>query len=166
MPRRGFVCRGGALRYRHGGFVVLRGPGPGGWCYEWVMRLFVAVAVPVPAADELDDAVAPLRRSWPALRWTGRDAWHVTLAFLGEVNDTVSARLMPRLERAAARHPCLPVSLDGAGRLPGRGPRPGAVDRGAGRAARPGRPGRLGGGRGADARAPPRRRSAGASSRI
>jgi 2'-5' RNA ligase len=83
------------------------------------MRLFVAVGVPVHAADELDDAVAPLRLSWPALRWTGRDAWHVTLAFLGEVSETVSPRLMPRLERAAARHPCLPVFLGGAGAFPG-----------------------------------------------
>jgi 2'-5' RNA ligase len=83
------------------------------------MRLFVAVAVPVHAADELDDAVAPLRQSWPGLRWTGREAWHVTLAFLGEVNETVSARLAPRLERAAARHPCLPVCLGGAGAFPG-----------------------------------------------
>ena len=83
-----------------------------------MMRLFVAVGVPAHAADELDSAVAPLRRSWPALRWTGRDAWHITLAFLGEVDETASARLMPRLERAAARHLCLPVSLDGAGAFP------------------------------------------------
>ncbi|MCW2911671.1 MAG: 2-5 ligase [Actinomycetia bacterium] len=82
------------------------------------MRLFVAVAVPAQAADELDDAVAPARPSWPGLRWTGRDAWHLTLAFLGEVNETVSARLGPRLERAAARHSCLPVSLGGAGAFP------------------------------------------------
>jgi 2'-5' RNA ligase len=85
------------------------------------MRLFVAVAVPGHAADELDGAVAPLRQSWPALRWTGREAWHVTLAFLGEVNETASARLGPRLGRAAARHPCLAVSLGGAGAFPGAG---------------------------------------------
>jgi 2'-5' RNA ligase len=83
------------------------------------MRLFVAVAVPECAADELDDAVAPLRQSWPGLRWTGRDAWHLTLAFLGEVNEPVSARLVPRLERAAARHPRLSLSLGGAGAFPG-----------------------------------------------
>lgn len=83
------------------------------------MRLFVAVAVPVHAADELDDAVAPLRQSWPALRWTGRDAWHLTLAFLGEVAEPASTRLVPRLERAAGRHPRLPLSLGGAGAFPG-----------------------------------------------
>jgi 2'-5' RNA ligase len=82
------------------------------------MRLFVAVAVPVHAADELDDTVAPLRQSWPALRWTGRDAWHLTLAFLGEVTDPASTRLAPRLERAAGRHPRLPLSLGGAGAFP------------------------------------------------
>jgi 2'-5' RNA ligase len=83
------------------------------------MRLFVAVAVPVHAADELDDAVGPLRQSWPALRWTGRDAWHLTLAFLGEVTEPVCTRLVPRLERAAARHPRLSLSLGGAGAFPG-----------------------------------------------
>ncbi|HUY51957.1 MAG TPA: RNA 2',3'-cyclic phosphodiesterase [Streptosporangiaceae bacterium] len=83
------------------------------------MRLFVAVAVPAEAADELEAAVAPLRDSWPGLRWTGRDAWHLTLAFLGEVNEAVCARLVPRLERAAARHPFLSLSLGGAGAFPG-----------------------------------------------
>ncbi len=83
------------------------------------MRLFVAVAVPVCAADELDDAVAPLRQLWPGLRWTGRDAWHLTLAFLGEVTEPACARLRPRLERAAGRHPRLSLSLGGAGAFPG-----------------------------------------------
>ena len=54
-----------------------------------------------------------------ALRWTGRDAWHLTLAFLGEVTEPVCARLVPRLERAAARRPRLSLSLGGAGAFPG-----------------------------------------------
>jgi 2'-5' RNA ligase len=83
------------------------------------MRLFVAVGVPAHAADELNDAVAPLRQSWPGLRWTGRDAWHLTLAFLGEVTEPADARLRPRLERAAARHPRLSLSLGAAGAFPG-----------------------------------------------
>jgi RNA 2',3'-cyclic 3'-phosphodiesterase len=82
------------------------------------MRLFVAVAVPAEVAGELDAAVAPLRAAWPALRWTRRDAWHLTLAFLGEVTEATSARLIPRLERAAARHPALSLSLARAGAFP------------------------------------------------
>jgi RNA 2',3'-cyclic 3'-phosphodiesterase len=82
------------------------------------MRLFVAVALPAGAAGELDSAVAPLRLAWPELRWTGRDAWHLTLAFLGEVDEEVLGELGERLERAAARHARLSLSLGAAGAFP------------------------------------------------
>ena len=83
------------------------------------MRLFVAITPPPAVLDELEARVAALRPEWPALRWTGRPAWHITLAFLGEVSEQTSAALGPRLERAAHRHPSLPVSLAGAGAFPG-----------------------------------------------
>jgi RNA 2',3'-cyclic 3'-phosphodiesterase len=83
------------------------------------MRLFVAIALPHEAAGELDEVVAPLRPARPDLRWTGRDAWHLTLAFLGEVDESLTPRLAVRLERAARRHPCLSLSLAGAGAFPG-----------------------------------------------
>jgi 2'-5' RNA ligase len=82
------------------------------------MRLFVAIALPAAAAGELDSAVAPLRLAWPELRWTGRDAWHLTLAFLGEVDEELTGKLGDRLERAAARHARLSLSLGGAGAFP------------------------------------------------
>lgn len=48
------------------------------------MRLFVAVW----PSDEVLDAIAALSRpDVPGLRWTTRDQWHVTLRFLGQVDD-------------------------------------------------------------------------------
>ncbi|HEV2375735.1 MAG TPA: RNA 2',3'-cyclic phosphodiesterase [Streptosporangiaceae bacterium] len=82
------------------------------------MRLFVALALPGWAADELDQELAPLRPAWPGLRWTGTDAWHLTLAFLGEVEEPALAGLTTRLARAAGRHPRLNLSLGGAGAFP------------------------------------------------
>ena len=78
----------------------------------------MAIALPAVAAGELDSAVGPLRPAWPELRWTGRDAWHLTLAFLGEVDEKLVGRLGPRLERAAAHHAPLSLSLGGAGAFP------------------------------------------------
>lgn len=53
------------------------------------MRLFVAVW----PTDEVLDAVAALPRpAHPGLRWTTRDQWHVTLRFLGSVEDVDGAR--------------------------------------------------------------------------
>ncbi len=85
------------------------------------MRLFVAIALPAGAATELDAVLAPLRADWPGLRWTGRDAWHLTLAFLGEVDEALTAGLGTRLERAANRHSRLTLSLAGAGAFPWAG---------------------------------------------
>lgn len=83
------------------------------------MRLFVGVEVPDAVAAQLDEVVAPLRPGRTDLRWTSRDAWHLTLAFLGEVDEPVLGKLTPRLLRAAARHPWLTLSLGGAGAFPG-----------------------------------------------
>jgi RNA 2',3'-cyclic 3'-phosphodiesterase len=85
------------------------------------VRLFVAIVPPPAVLDELEAAVAPLRPAWPMLRWTGRPAWHLTLAFLGEVGDDTAAALAPRLGRAAHRHPSLSLSFAGAGAFPAAG---------------------------------------------
>ena len=75
----------------------------------------MAIGLPREAASELDEVVAPLRPAWPELRWTGRDAWHLTLAFLGEVDEAIIARLAVRLERAARPRTRTGTGTDGAG---------------------------------------------------
>ena len=82
------------------------------------MRLFVAIAPPPAVLDELDVLAAPLRAARHDLRWTGREAWHVTLAFLGHVDEPVAARLLPRLERAARGHGLFRLAFSGAGAFP------------------------------------------------
>src|SRR4051794_4641336 len=82
------------------------------------MRLFVALFPSETACDEIETALRPRRDAWPSLRWTRRSSWHVTLAFYGEVADRVAARLEPRLERAARRHPCRELAFAGAGTFP------------------------------------------------
>ena len=83
-----------------------------------VMRLFVAIAPPAAVLDELDAQVGPLRARQEDLRWTNREAWHVTLAFLGQVDEPTVARLMPRLERAARRYHKIRLAFSGAGAFP------------------------------------------------
>ncbi len=83
-----------------------------------IMRLFVAIAPPSAVLDELDALVEPLRARRLDLRWTSREAWHVTLAFLGQVDEAAAARLLPRLERAARRHHQVRLAFAGAGAFP------------------------------------------------
>jgi 2'-5' RNA ligase len=79
------------------------------------VRLFVGLAPPAAVLDDLDAACAPFRLARADLRWTSRELWHVTLAFLGEVDEETLGRLAPGLERAAGRHRAFTLSVAGAG---------------------------------------------------
>ena len=79
------------------------------------MRLFVGLVPPTAALDDLDAACAPFRLARDDLRWTGRELWHLTLAFLGEVSEEDLARLMPWLGRAAGRSRAFSLSVAGGG---------------------------------------------------
>jgi len=49
-----------------------------------LIRTFVAIEIPPVVREELDAAVAPVRRA-ERLRWTQPAGWHLTLKFLGEL---------------------------------------------------------------------------------
>jgi RNA 2',3'-cyclic 3'-phosphodiesterase len=83
------------------------------------MRLFVAIVPPPSVLDELTAAVEPLRAEDPDLRWAGRESWHLTLAFLGEVGEPVLPELTARLGRAAGRHDSQLLRIAGGGAFPG-----------------------------------------------
>jgi RNA 2',3'-cyclic 3'-phosphodiesterase len=61
-----------------------------------IVRLFVAVA---PPADVVAMVARLDRPEVPGVRWTTADQWHVTLRFLGEVEDPGS--VTAALERAS-----------------------------------------------------------------
>ncbi len=82
------------------------------------MRLFVAIEPPASVLTELAAAIEPLQAAAPELRWTNRTAWHLTLAFLGDVDEAVLPELTARLERAARRHPPQLLAIEGAGAFP------------------------------------------------
>ncbi|MEQ7004652.1 RNA 2',3'-cyclic phosphodiesterase [Actinopolymorpha sp. B17G11] len=82
------------------------------------MRLFVAVVLPEPVLDDLGVAMDHARALAGAdtrLRWTIRAQWHLTLAFLGEVDAGVLPELERRLARASARYEPMRLAVEGGG---------------------------------------------------
>lgn len=89
------------------------------------MRLFVAVYLPAPVADDFAACVDRLRvsqalRDGVNTRVAPRHNWHVTLAFLGDVPDGRGDDAAAAVERAASRAAPFEVRLAGGGRF-GRG---------------------------------------------
>jgi 2'-5' RNA ligase len=111
-PRTGLAHRAAQGVKRPGGAAPPKGD---------LMRLFVAIAPPAAVLDELDVWVGPLRVRQHDLRWTDRAAWHLTLAFLGQVDEPAVARLLPSLELAVRRHHQVGLAFRGAGAFPDPG---------------------------------------------
>ncbi|HVO36298.1 MAG TPA: RNA 2',3'-cyclic phosphodiesterase [Gemmatimonadales bacterium] len=82
------------------------------------MRLFVAVNLPAAERRVAYEAAAPLRAARLPVKWVGEDSIHITLRFLGEVDEANVAPIGEAL--AAAVRPARPfdVSLGGVGAFP------------------------------------------------
>jgi len=80
--------------------------------------MFVALTLPDAVKDDLAEFLEPRQEAAPAMRWSGPDQWHLTLAFLADVTDRHTDELLERLERAASRRKPLVLRLAGAGAFP------------------------------------------------
>ncbi|MFD0278071.1 RNA 2',3'-cyclic phosphodiesterase [Kitasatospora sp. NPDC127111] len=79
------------------------------------LRVFVALAPPDDAKDELARALQPAYATYPRLRWNRIEDWHITLAFLGELPSTTVPMLQSALAGSTASHPALHLRLRGGG---------------------------------------------------
>ncbi|MFJ6782736.1 RNA 2',3'-cyclic phosphodiesterase [Streptomyces yangpuensis] len=79
------------------------------------VRVFIALAPPDDAKEELARALRPAYAAYPGMRWNRIEDWHITLAFLGELPvGTVPLLRPPLADLAAARRP-LELALRGGG---------------------------------------------------
>ncbi|WP_330237660.1 RNA 2',3'-cyclic phosphodiesterase [Streptomyces sp. NBC_00525] len=79
------------------------------------VRVFIALAPPNPAKDELVRELRPVYATHPQVRWNRVEDWHITLAFLGELPVATAALLRPPLAELAATRPAPRLALHGGG---------------------------------------------------
>jgi 2'-5' RNA ligase len=84
------------------------------------LRMFVALVPPPEALEHLDDFLEP-RRAAARFRWSAPDQVHVTLAFLGQVEERRLDDLVERLARAAGRRTAFETAITGGGAFPNVG---------------------------------------------
>ncbi|MFP4310833.1 MAG: RNA 2',3'-cyclic phosphodiesterase, partial [Nitriliruptoraceae bacterium] len=83
-------------------------------------RTFVALGLPSEPRARLAAATAWLRGQSPGLRPTAPDTWHLTLAFLGPLDEDGQHAVAGHLARVVARAASVPapwLELDRAGRF-------------------------------------------------
>ncbi len=85
------------------------------------MRCFVAVEVSTPVRKRVVELQRALRRAGADVRWVEEGNLHLTLKFLGEIDERGMERLKGLLSIEASRWPRIRVEYAGVGTFPERG---------------------------------------------
>lgn len=86
-------------------------------------RLFLAVDPSETCQAKIAEAVSRARSSAPRAKWVRTEGIHVTLIFLGAVEEELVPAVVANAEAVAARHAPLTLRFEGAGCFGGRKPR-------------------------------------------
>ncbi|MCC7495411.1 MAG: RNA 2',3'-cyclic phosphodiesterase [Fimbriimonadaceae bacterium] len=82
------------------------------------MRAFLAVVPPREARDRIEAVRDPLKELAPDGRWVHPSLWHVTLKFLGDVEDELIPAVAAIVSEVAGRYDAFDVSVSGMGMFP------------------------------------------------
>ncbi|MDP2315818.1 MAG: RNA 2',3'-cyclic phosphodiesterase [Pseudomonadota bacterium] len=82
------------------------------------MRLFFAIPLSEPVLDAVSEALRPIRGAAPNISWTRRANQHLTLRFLGEVDESRVDAVADAVAPWVRRLPPPPVRLVGGGAFP------------------------------------------------
>jgi 2'-5' RNA ligase len=85
------------------------------------MRCFVAIALPPPVRALLVRVQEALRRADADVKWVEEENLHLSLKFLGEMEEDALSRLKGILSVEALRWPAMSLSYAGIGTFPDRG---------------------------------------------
>lgn len=85
------------------------------------MRCFVAVALPPPVKSLLLRVQDALRRGDADVKWVEEENLHLSLKFLGELDEDAVSRLKGILSVEALRWPAMSLTYAGVGAFPERG---------------------------------------------
>ena len=82
------------------------------------MRLFFAIELGDAVLELLEETTAPLRAEAPELSWVARDHRHLTLKFLGDVDEALVPKVIVAADRATAGHDPLEMTVREIGAFP------------------------------------------------
>ena len=86
------------------------------------MRVFTAVPIPESLQEEIILSTAALRGRYPKLRWVSQQALHITLNFLGEIEEKTVPQVLDAMEAVRPSFNSFDIEFKGLGVFPRRGP--------------------------------------------
>jgi 2'-5' RNA ligase len=82
------------------------------------MRTFIAITVPAGIRDSLARLQGQLKNSGAEVKWVEPQNMHLTLKFLGEIQETLVEKIAEIMQVVAAQNPCFGLQLSTVGAFP------------------------------------------------
>lgn len=76
-----------------------------------MLRLFIGCPIDMVSESEIAAAVVPLHKTTRPVRWLKQSNWHVTLAFIGDVQDSALAAIEQSVSRCLVDQKSLSAPL-------------------------------------------------------
>ncbi len=86
------------------------------------MRLFIAIDVAPEIRRKLRAVQEKLAAIKADVRWVPPENMHITVKFIGDLDDSRAGELLERVVNAAAQVPAFSLEVEGVGRFPEKGP--------------------------------------------
>jgi RNA 2',3'-cyclic 3'-phosphodiesterase len=86
------------------------------------VRVFVALPLPDAARSAVADAIDTMRSRLPDLKWVGPESLHLTLAFLGDIDDQMVEPVSRAVAKASTGVTPIEAKFHGMTQFPERGP--------------------------------------------
>lgn len=85
-----------------------------------MIRAFIAIDIPSEVRSAIEEAQARLKRAHVGVKisWTKIDNLHLTLQFLGYIEESVVDLIQSALQLVASQHPSFDLGVHGAGAFP------------------------------------------------
>jgi 2'-5' RNA ligase len=83
------------------------------------VRTFIAIDLETGLKTALEGLIRALKTTRADVRWARTTGLHLTLKFLGEIDEEKSAVVKRVVEGVAGRHASFPLRLEGTGAFPG-----------------------------------------------
>jgi 2'-5' RNA ligase len=82
------------------------------------MRLFIAVEIPEDVKEELGKTMEALKRKVSSVKWVEKENFHITLRFIGEVQEDKLPVIENIIEEVSSKFSPFDIELKGVGNFP------------------------------------------------
>jgi 2'-5' RNA ligase len=81
-------------------------------------RSFIAIPISRPLRDNLVDIIKEISKISPNTKWVERENLHITMRFLGDIDDEMVKKISDVLDEVAVKIALFPFEIEGIGAFP------------------------------------------------